>query len=143
MNDKEKAAVKELKNYNGYLVRVKNLEAKIKALDEISQPGISYDGIKVDSGFKNTVENSQITRIEKKEELERALTLTKVNIDIIERALKALAEDEYIVLDRFYINRQYRAADKLTQELQVNRTTVYQLKEAALRKFIVMTDANA
>lgn len=143
MNDKEKAAVKELKNYNGYLIKVKNLEAKIKVLDEISQPGISYNGIKVDSGFKNSVENSQITRIEKKEELERALTITKVNIDIIERALDALEKEEYIVLDRFYINRQYRAADKLTRELQVNRTTVYQLKESALRKFIVMTDANA
>lgn len=140
MNEKEKAAIKELKNYNGYKIKRINLREKIKALDEISS-GISYDDIRVDSGFRNSVENNMITRIDKKEELERVLKITKVNIEIIERALNALDASEYKVLDYFYIHRIYRAADKLAVELNTNRTTIYRTRDKALRKFALMTAA--
>ena len=100
MNEKEKAAVKELKNYNGYKIKRINLREKIKALDEISS-GISYDDVRVDSGFRNSVENNMITRIDKKEELERTLKITTANITIIERALDNLSAEERQVLTAF------------------------------------------
>lgn len=135
MNEKEKAAVKELKNYNGYKVKAENLQERIKALNEVSSPGISYDGIRVDSGFRNTVENSLITRIDKIEELERTLKITQANITIIERALDNLTEDERKVLTAMYIDRQYCSYDKLAAELNIVRSKVYEIRAAGLKAF--------
>ena len=138
MNEKEKAAVKELRNYNGYKVKAENLQERIKALNEVSSPGISYDGIRVDSGFRNTVENSLITRIDKIEELERTLKITLANIAIIERALDSLTEDERKVLELMYIDRRYCAYDKLAGELNTGRANIYKIQAAALKAFTSM-----
>lgn len=137
MNEKEKAAVKELKNYNGYKIKRINLREKIKALDEISS-GISYDDIRVDSGFRNSVENNMITRIDKKEELERTLKITQANIAIIERALDNLTNDERKVLTAMYIDRQYCAYDKLAEELNTGRANIYKIQAAAIKAFANM-----
>ena len=138
MNEKEKAAVKELKNYNGYKVKVANLQERIRALNEISNQGISYDGIRVDSGFRNNTENNLITRIDKVEELERTLKITQANVAIIERALDNLTEDERKVLTVMYIDRQYCAYDKLAAELNTGRSNVYRIQAAALKGFANM-----
>lgn len=135
MNDREKAAVKELKNYNGYKVKIANLQERIRVLKEISNQGVSYDGVRVDSGFRNNVENNLITRIGKVEELERILKITEANVTIIERALDNLTEDERKVLTAIYINRQYCAYDKLAEELNIGRSNVYKIKAAALKVF--------
>lgn len=138
MNDREKAAVKELKKYKEYKVKAENLQERIKALNEISSPGISYDGVKVDSGFRNTVETSLITRIDKIEELERTLKITQANIAIVERALDILTEDERRVLTAMYIDRQYYACDKLASELNTSKSNVYKIQAAALKAFASM-----
>lgn len=137
MNEKEKAAVKELKNYNGYKIKRINLREKIKALDEISS-SISYDDIRVDSGFRNSVENNMITRIDKKEELERTLKITQANIAIIERALDNLATEEKHVLTTFYLNREYNAVHRLAQQLNTSPTSIYNIRDKAIKKFAIM-----
>ena len=142
MNEKEKAAVKELKNYNGYKIKRINLREKIKALDEISS-GISYDDVRVDSGFRNSVENNMITRIDKKEELERTLRITQANIDIIERALNNLTAEERQVLTAFYTDRIYNPADRLSRQLNISRTNVYNIRDKAVRKFVIMISCSA
>ena len=138
MNEKERAAVKELKNYKGYKVKIANLQERIRALNEISNQGISYDGIRVDSGFRNNIENNLITRIDKVEELERTLKITQANVAIIERALDNLTEDEIKVLTVMYIDRQYCAYDKLAAELNTGRSNVYKIQAAALKAFANM-----
>lgn len=138
MNDKEKAAIRELKSYAGYKIKIENLQERIRALNEISSPGISYDGIKVDSGFKNTTENSLIARIDKIEDLERTLKITRTNVAIIERALESLTEAERKVLTAMYIDRQYCAYDKLATELNTGRSNIYKIQAAALKAFANM-----
>ena len=141
VNEKEKAAVKELKNYNGYKIKRINLREKIKALDEISS-GISYDDIRVDSGFRNSVENNMITRIDKKEELERTLKITTANITIIERALDNLSAEERQVLTAFYIDRIYNPADKMAASLNISRANTYNIRDVALKKLVIMVSCN-
>ena len=135
MNERERAAVKELKNYNGYKVKIANLQERIRALNEISNQGVSYDGVRVDSGFRNNVENNLITRIDKVEELERTLKITQANVTIIERALNNLTEDERKVLTAMYIDRQYCAYDRLATELNTGRSNIYKIQAAALKAF--------
>lgn len=138
MNEMEIAAIRELRNYNGYIIKITNLREKIKALDEIYGSGLSYDDVRVDSGFKNSAENNMITRIDKKEELERTLKITQTNIDIIERALDNLTAEERQVLTAFYTDRIYNPADRLARQLNISRTNVYNIRDKAIRKFIVM-----
>lgn len=138
MNERERAAVKELKNYNGYKVKIANLQERIRALNEVSNQGISYDGIRVDSGFRNNVENNLITRIDKVEELERTLKTTQANIAIIERALDNLTVEEKQVLTTFYIDRKYNAVHKLAQQLNTSPTNIYNTRNKAINKFAIM-----
>lgn len=69
------------------------------------------------------------------EELERRLAATEVYVSGIEAALQALTEEERLVLDRFYIHPQRGNADKLCEELCVERASVYRRKDQALRRF--------
>ena len=142
MNEKEMAAIRELRNYKGYKIRVTNLREKIKALDEVYGSGLSYDDVRVDSGFKNNAENNMITRIDKKEELERTLKITQTNIDIIERALDNLTAEERQVLAAFYTDRIYTPADRLAQQLNTSRTNVYNIRDKAIKKFVIMIYCN-
>ncbi len=134
----EKAAIKELKNLPYLKIKAENLQAKIFALDEISNGGVSYDGIKVDSGFRNSVETNLIAHINDKEKLEQELKTTKANIEIIERALDSLTADERTVLTMMYIDRQYYSYDKLAAELNVGVSKVYEIRTSAIRAFMKM-----
>ena len=127
-----------MKNYKAYKIKIQNIKAKIKTLEDVGS-GISYDGIKVDSTNDNGVENSMITRIENKEKLERLLKIAEVNIDIIDRALDALSEEERKILKAFYVeDKEFRVADRLAESFNRSTDYVYDTKGCALRKFAIM-----
>ena len=138
MNELEQNAVKELKNYKAYKIKIQNLKAKIKALEDVGT-GISYDGVRVDGGNDNGVENSMITRIDNKERLETMLKIAEVNINIIDRALEALSNDERKILIAFYIEeREQGTADMLALKLNNTRNYIYVTKTSALKRFSIM-----
>ena len=138
MNELEQNAVKELKNYKAYKIKIQNLKSKIKALEDVGT-GISYDGLRVDGGNDNGVENSMITRIDNKERLETMLKIAEVNINIIDRALEALTEDERRILTAFYVEeREQGTADTLALKLNNTRNYVYATKISALKRFSIM-----
>ena len=138
MNELEQNAVKELKNYKAYKIKIQNLKSKIKALEDVGT-GISYDGVRVDGGNDNCVENRMITRIDNKERLETMLKIAEVNIDIIDRALEALTEDERRILTAFYVEeREQGTADTLALKLNNTRNYVYATKISALKRFSIM-----
>ena len=138
MNELEQNAVKELKNYKAYKIKIQNLKSKIKALEDVGT-GISYDGVRVDGGNDNGVENSMITRIDNKERLETMLKIAEVNINIIDRALDALSDDERSILTAFYVEeREQGTADTLALKLNNTRNYVYATKISALKRFSIM-----
>ena len=127
-----------MKNYKAYKIKIQNIKAKIKTLEDVGS-GISYDGIKVDSTNDNGVENSMITRIENKEKLERLLKIAEVNIDIIDRALDALSEEERKILKAFYVeDKEFRVADRLAESFNRSIDYVYDTRGCALKKFAIM-----
>ena len=138
MNELEQNAVKELKNYKAYKIKIQNLKAKIKALEDVGS-GISYDGVRVDGGNDNGVEKDMITRIDNKERLENLLKIAEVNIAIIDRALEALTADERKILTAFYIEeRDFCTADKLAENFNRSRDYVYTMRISALKRFAIM-----
>ncbi|MBR2503319.1 MAG: hypothetical protein IKB62_04250 [Oscillospiraceae bacterium] len=138
MNELEQNAVKELKNYKAYKIKIQNIKAKIKALEDVGS-GISYDGVRVDGGNDNGVEKDMITRIDNKERLENLLKIAEVNIAIIDRALEALTADERKILTAFYIEeREQGTADTLALQLNNTRSYIYVTKISALKRFSIM-----
>ena len=138
MNELEQNAVKELKNYKAYKIKIQNIKAKIRALEDVGS-GISYDGIRVDGNNDNGVEKDMITRIDNKERLENLLKIAEVNIAIIDRALEALTADERKILTAFYIEeREQGTADTLALQLNNTRNYIYVTKISALKRFSIM-----
>lgn len=56
-------------------------------------------------------------------------------VDMMDKALSALSDDERLILDRFYINREADSIELLCEELCLERSRVYQLKDKAVRHF--------
>ena len=53
----------------------------------------------------------------------------------VERGLSVLDERERAVLDAFFIMRRENHVEYLCEQLHVERTTIYRIKDEALRKF--------
>lgn len=67
--------------------------------------------------------------------LERRLAIVGAEISAIEQCLAALSVQEQRVLEVFFVEGAKYAAEALTEELHLERTSIYRIKEAALRKY--------
>lgn len=67
--------------------------------------------------------------------LSKAIEANKILIRCIERALDTLTEEERIILDRFYINRQKYPAESAMKDIRIGRSRIHEKKAAALQKF--------
>ena len=76
-----------------------------------------------------------MSNILKREALKNDLEIAKREIEITKKALGVLSADERRILELFYINRQSGYIDRLCDELCVERSRVYTMKDEALRKF--------
>lgn len=65
---------------------------------------------------------------------------TKLWLRVMNRALSALTEDEFLVLYRMYIaNRERNSIDRLCDELGLSdRRSVYKRRDRALRRLTIM-----
>ena len=59
-------------------------------------------------------------------------------VETVDNALSALSDDERLILDRFYINREKDSVGLLCEELCLERSRVYQLKDKAVRHFTLI-----
>lgn len=86
-------------------------------------------------GGGNRREDAMINNIMRREELRRAIEDTSCWVSIVAGALEVLSNDERLILDRFYMHRAKGNVEKLCGELHLEKTRVYELREAALRRF--------
>ncbi len=92
------------------------------------------DGAAVAGGGSRR-EEYLVDSITYQEQLEQQLRETREYVSGMEEALSALTREEQLILDRFYINPLSGGADRLCEELNLERSTVYRRKERALRRF--------
>ena len=76
-----------------------------------------------------------LNNIVHRQELDNALAQTKIWVDTVENALSVLNPEEYILLDRFYIHPERKAADRLAGDLHADVKTIYRWKDDAILKF--------
>ena len=128
-------AIDKLKQYAARKSAVQSIPEEIRRL-EISMSGIrsgASDGTPVQGGGSGK-EDMYLSNIVRRQELERSLANSKSWVEFVQKGLDFLAEDERLVLDRFYIHPAKGNVDRLCMELGCERPTVYRRRDDALRK---------
>lgn len=90
------------------------------------------------AGGTNTREDRLVGNIAQRAELQAARQDTERWLRIMDSALAELTEEERLILARFYIQRERGAADRLGEELHLERAQVYNRKNAALKRFTLL-----
>lgn len=128
-----------LRTHLGRSAAVENLPLTIKLL-ELKYTGIrsaSTDQTPVQGGG-NTREEALNANIMQRDKCKAALEEAKLAVEITNRALSTLTEEEQHVLEVMYITRQRGAAQRLREEYCFqNDSSVYKIRDRALDKFVL------
>ena len=131
-------AIDRLKQYTA---KREALEIIPKQIEEIDLTMTSIRSARLDGtpvkGGGNAREDLLLNCIVRKEELQRCLEAVRLWVEIVEDGLAVLGSDDRLVLERFFINPEKGAADRLAGDLGVDVKTVYARKDKALRKFTI------
>lgn len=131
-------AIDKLKQYEAKKQALNSIPMEIDRL-ELAMKSIrsaTADGTPVSGGGSGR-EDMYLSNIVHREELERALEQAQKWVDLVDAGLEILSEEERLVLDRFYINPAKGNVDRLCGELNVEKSQVYNKKDAALRHFTI------
>lgn len=129
-------AMQDLREYQAVKESLVSIPEELKALEIDMQlvRGTSYDKSPVQGGASGR-EDRLIDYIDKKGRLAENLRAATVRVRRIERGLAGLSDNERLVLNRFFISREHGHVDRLCEELGYEKTAVYNIKDAALKKF--------
>lgn len=127
---------------------LRTLEARRSALrnmkDRIASLKVSCDGLRSafsDStpvqGGGNKTEDKMLNNLAEVERLKYSYAATKKLVEITERGLEGLSEDEKTVLQYFYITPISKAVDDLCERLGYEKSQIYRIKDRALYKFTI------
>ena len=130
-------AIERLKDYESRKNAAENLESQIELLEDkfTSIRSATTDATPVQGGTENRREKMLIENIATREELFTNLDFIKREIEITEKGLEALTENERKILHWFYINRPRDYVDRLCNDLFISKTELYRQRETALKKF--------
>lgn len=130
-------ATEDLREYTGLRASVRNISERIEAL-ELEFTGIKgsqTDRMPVSGSGGNKWEDFLVNNIVERDQLKLKLMSVQKYVKIISRGLSALTDEESLVLKYFYISKEENHIEKLIEQLGIERSEVYRLKERALRKF--------
>lgn len=123
-------------------------ESKCRSLhrirSEISRLEVEFEHIRsasagdtAVSGSGSTKEDTMISNIATRAELAKAEELTAAWIQIIDDARRSMSAEEWAILDGMYVHPVKGHVDRLCAALNVEKTTLYNRKNDALRKFTI------
>lgn len=128
-------AISKLKQYNAKKLALENIPLEIRqqylALSSIR----SADPDSVPVRGNTTREDAILNNMTYRAELQESYMQTQMQVTAIERALSVLSQEERTLLDRFFVNPEPKAADRLAGDLHMDVPTVYRKKDDALRTF--------
>lgn len=136
-------AKKELRNYELYKKTIDTLSERLAMLEtSITSPRISaistFCSAAPVHGGGNRYDEKMADYIDSADELKRKIRDKKSYIAVIDAAIDALEPCERAVLRRFYVHRDGDYVNDLCRELHFEKSTVYRIKDEALRKFILL-----
>lgn len=131
-------AEEDLKKYTAQKQSIESIPQKIIALKDRAASikcGIS-DMDPVQGGVSQT-EDKLLDNMMERERLKYTYKASKRMVELIEKGLSGLDDEEKLVLDRFYINRSQGHVERLMEELNFEQRQVYNIKDKALYKFTI------
>lgn len=134
----KREAVDKLRQYAARQAALESIPEEIERLkaNYVSIRGSAPDEISVKGGGGGQ-EDALLSNIALREELERKRDDAEAWVKLVSRALDCLDDEERLILDRFYIHREKRHVDRLSEELRIERQAVYNRKDKALRHFTI------
>lgn len=134
MNWKQESK-EELREYEAKRTALESIPTEIAQLrSEMSRLGGSSSSVPVKGGGSRW-EDRQINLIVKCDKLETSLDYARNWVEKVERGLSVLSPEEKMILDRFYLNPAKGNVDRLCGDLHLEKSAVYDRKDAALRKY--------
>lgn len=129
-------AIDKLKQYEAKRHALLTIPGEISRLEESMRwlRSAASDGTPAHGGGSGR-EDMYLSNIVRREELARSLELAQKWIEFVDKGLNFLAEDDRLILDRFYINPAKGNVERLCSELGCEQATVYRRREKALRSF--------
>ena len=135
----QKVSIERLRDYETRKQAIENIPEQIETL-ELSFTAIrsaTSDATAVRGGGGNTREDALINNIVMRDELKRNLEIVKREIRITEKGLEGLTAEQRNILDKFFIKRMRGHVEELSEELHIEKSRVYSLKDEALKKFTI------
>lgn len=135
----QKVSIERLRAYEARLNSLTLIPEQIKTLELgfTSIRAATTDATAVRGGEGNKREEALIDNIVMREELANNLKIAEREIAITEKGLAGLTEEQQTILEMFYIDRPRGHVEKLCEELFLEKSRVYALKEEALKKFTI------
>lgn len=133
----QKISIERLRGYELQKQAAESIPEQIKTL-EMSFTAIraaSADATAVRGGGGNSREDALINNIVMREELKRNLEIVTREIQTTEKGLEGLSADQRRILQKFFISRTRGHIESLCEELCVEKSRVYVLKDEALKRF--------
>lgn len=132
----QKISIERLREYMSQKYAEQSLAEQIETLELAFEAvrSASYDPTAVRGGG-NKREDALINNITMREELSRNLEIVRREIETTEKGLKTLTKEQRRILDKFFIVRNYRHVEDLCEELCLEKSRIYTLKDEALRQF--------
>lgn len=131
-------AIEKLKDYRAKKESLSQTNAELARLNQEMMGIKSSLGTEVRIDKSYSFDDRLINIIARKEELKFAQENTIRWLEIIDNALSALNEEERLILHRFYIDRDKNSIERLCEELYLERSRVYKLKDRAIRHFTLV-----
>lgn len=129
-------AIQDLRRYKGLLNGLRNIKERIEVAEMRSKDvRVSRLTDIPHSVNNNAPQDTILDNLVIKEKLKMLYTVDAKLVNIIERGLKALSEQERIVLYDFYVDRNENYILKLLQKLHLEKSQIYKIKDKALHKF--------
>ncbi|ADD02658.1 hypothetical protein TthWC1_2581 [Thermoanaerobacter thermohydrosulfuricus WC1] len=134
----EEYAIEDLRKYKYLKGSLENIRERIKVL-ELKYQSVKYatvDKVPVKGG-SSRIEEYMLDNIVERQRLEYLYEANKKLVELIEKGLKKLNEKEYLILEKFYIDRPKKHIEFLSEKLGIEQAQIYRLRKEALYKFTV------
>ncbi len=134
----KKEAENDLKAHEKRKAALRSLAEEIRELQArtYGSTAPAADAVPVQGGT-STAEGRLIAAIDELERKKEAYHIIKRKVAAVERGLAALTAQQADILDRFFIHRTRGHVDSLAADYHIERTRVYDLKDAAVDDFTI------
>ena len=130
--------MEKLRRYDTMRTALENITREIHRLkEEATSMRRSDPSVTPVRGSGGRHDESLMNNIVKRQELSWTLKQVKQWLANTERGLRALTEEELLVLQRLYLYPQKDSLERLCGELGVEQSTVYRKRDQALERFTV------